>query len=58
MSVEEVGPGQSRVVWVSNPTLKGFGKPLSPVLKLGLGRTFDTLLKELKAFAEGAAAAA
>ena len=52
MSVESIGLNQSKVLWESTPDLKVMGKLLSPVLKLGLGKAFSDILKDLKKYCE------
>ena len=52
MSVLNLGNGQSKVLWESTPDLKIMGKLLSPVLKIGLGKAFSDILKDLKHYCE------
>ncbi len=52
MTVVNLGGNQSEVLWESTPDLKLMGKILSPVLKLGLGKAFSGILKDLKTYCE------
>lgn len=52
MTVVDLGSNQSKVLWESTPDLKMMGKLLSPVLKLGLGKAFGDILKDLKKYCE------
>ncbi len=52
MSVVSLGKNQSKVLWESTPDLKVMGKILSPVLKIGLGKAFSDILKDLKKYCE------
>lgn len=52
MTVVSLGANQSEVLWESTPDLKLMGKILSPVLKLGLGKAFSEILKDLKQYCE------
>ena len=58
ITVLEVGPGESEVIWEASPDLKAHGYVMYPMLKLGLNNAFGGLLGELKAYAEGRPAAA
>jgi hypothetical protein len=44
--------GMTEVVWTASPELTWFGVLLTPVLKLGLRKSFDGLLRELKTHIE------
>ena len=52
--VSSLSARKSRVTWISEPNLKTPGKLLSPLLKIGLGKAFAGILKDLKAYAESA----
>ncbi len=49
----DLGDNQTKVLWVSTPELKPMGKILSPLLKMGLGKAFTDILKDLKKYCEG-----
>ncbi|WP_438465721.1 SRPBCC family protein [Marinomonas sp. PE14-40] len=50
--VKEIKQNRSEVQWTSAPEIKSFGLILSPLLKLGLGKSFQDILKELKTYSE------
>ena len=52
MTVIDIGHNQSKVLFDATPDLKTLGKILSPVLKLGLGKAFGDILKDLKKYCE------
>ena len=52
MTVLHMGHNQSKVLFDATPDLKILGKILSPVLKLGLGKAFGDILKDLKKYCE------
>ena len=52
MTVNSLGNDQSEVVWTSDVRLKTAGKLLYPVLKVGLKKSLDETLEELKYFVE------
>ena len=52
IKVDAVGANKSQVTWVSEPELKTFGKLISPLLKFGLGKSFNDVLNELKGYCE------
>ena len=54
--VKDLGSNKSEVIWTSVPELKALGKIMSPILKVGLGKAFKDILKELKDFCETAEA--
>ena len=54
ITVVDMGGNQAKVLWQATPDLKLMGKILSPVLKLGLGKAFGDILKDLKRYCESA----
>lgn len=54
--VKAIEQNRSEVQWTSTPEIKAFGLILSPLLKFGLGKSFQDILKELKAYSENRAA--
>lgn len=50
--VNELSNGKTEVIWASDLQLKTVGKMLSPVLKLGINKSFNELLEELKYYVE------
>ena len=51
LTLEALGPSTTRVRWVATPELKAHGYLMYPMVKLGLGKAFRGILKELKEFA-------
>ena len=52
IQVKSINPNQCEVIWTSSPDIKALGLILSPLLKFGLGKSFQIILKELKAYSE------
>ncbi|MEM7371720.1 MAG: SRPBCC family protein [Bacteroidota bacterium] len=52
MSVRPIGDAQAEVSWASDLELKPVGKLLYPIVKVGVAKSFDELLEELKHFVE------
>lgn len=58
MSVVKLDSGQTKVLWESTPDLKTMGKIMSTILKIGLGKAFSGILKDLKKYCESKKASA
>ncbi|WP_299493245.1 SRPBCC family protein [uncultured Shewanella sp.] len=52
IAVKAVNPSSAEVTWISTPDIKPIATLLSPLLKMGLGKSFGDILKQLKTFAE------
>lgn len=52
IKVRAINSSSAEVTWISTPEIKPIAILLSPLLKLGLGKSFGDILKQLKAFTE------
>ena len=46
------GSDETEVIWVTNPIMNLAGKMLSPLLKVGIQKSFGEILEELKVYVE------
>lgn len=53
LTLKKVGASQTEVVWIAEPELKFHGYLLYPMLAIGLRKSFQGILEELKTHAEG-----
>ncbi|WP_298771427.1 SRPBCC family protein [uncultured Shewanella sp.] len=52
IAVKAINSSSAEVTWISTPEIKPIAILLSPLLKLGLGKSFGDILKQLKTFSE------
>lgn len=52
VSLKSLGVNKTKVSWISDVDLKTLGKVMSPLLKVGLNKSFADVLDDLKYFVE------